>query len=105
MSIRPRTNGVWHVYQNLYDDLRSGRLSVAEYDTMIQEDRVESDRRKALVDGAPGNLVAAGPDRWQEIRELLLAAESLVSQARLKTETIILTPYRDELPLAKAAKT
>ena len=65
---------------------------------MIQEDKVESDRRKASIEwplNTPADLNKP-PRRWEEVRELLVAADSLVAQARLKVETIILTPDRDK---------
>lgn len=45
--IRPRLDSAWHDYARVFADLRSGYLSMAEYDIMVAEDALEADRRRA----------------------------------------------------------
>lgn len=45
--IRARTYSPWHDYTRVFADLRSGYLSMAEYDIMVAEDALEADRRRA----------------------------------------------------------
>lgn len=54
--IRPRDNSPYHSYRLVFDDLRSGRLSTAEYYTMVDEDYHEAERRRDFIlsrDGLP----------------------------------------------------
>lgn len=51
MAIRPRVNSVWHDYRRVFNDLRSGRLSMIEYTTMVDEDALEASRRRLDVVG------------------------------------------------------
>ena len=45
--IRARFESPWHDYRSVFDDLRNGKLSMAEYDIMVSEDALEADRRRA----------------------------------------------------------
>ena len=45
--IRARFDSPWHDYRNVFDDLRNGKLSMEEYDTMVSEDALEGERRRA----------------------------------------------------------
>ena len=45
--IRARFDSPWHDYRNVFDDLRNGKLSMAEYDIMVNEDALEADRRRS----------------------------------------------------------
>ena len=44
--IRPRENSPWHDYTLVFDDLRSSRLSMSEYEIMVDEDATEANRRR-----------------------------------------------------------
>ena len=45
--IRARFDSPWHDYRNVFDDLRNGKLSMDEYDIMVNEDALEADRRRS----------------------------------------------------------
>lgn len=47
--IRPRNNSPYHDYMLVFQDLRDGTLSQADYQIMMNEDLTEASRRKAWV--------------------------------------------------------
>lgn len=47
--IRPRVDSAYHDCRFVFDDLRSGRLTVAEYEVMVAEDLLETTRRSEHV--------------------------------------------------------
>lgn len=64
--IRPRIGSPWHDYDRVFDDLRSGRLSMIEYETMVDEDAAESVRRR--VDSLGAGAVAMVADQKREAK-------------------------------------
>lgn len=79
MAIRPRVDSGWHDYSQVFSDLRSGRLTYAEYETMVDEDRLEMGRR--LFDEALGLA--------DEARSLMVDAHKKYSESQVAEDSAV----------------
>lgn len=66
--IRPRSNSPYHQYDNLFQDMRDGRLSQADYATMVAEDLEEVHRRQAYVKYLRAEAIVALEDGTYDAR-------------------------------------
>lgn len=97
--IRPRDSSAWHDYRLVFADLRSGRLSSAEYDIMCEEDATEANRRQQQRD-----VVVALADLPNALAQDDEDVKADMVTYRTKPANPVIRPKRTPLPPAPRLK-